>query len=553
MLIVFRFLPAQLHLDSLKGKKSPKAIRTALKALPTGSEAYDSAYKDAMERIEGQLADEEELAKQALSWITCAKRPLTISELEQALAVEISESQLDIENLCRVEDIVSICAGLVTIDEESGIIRLVHYTTQEYFERTQKRWFPNAETEITIICVTYLSFNEFEGGICQNDEEFEKRLQLNKLYDYATHNWGHHAREAPTSCKGGIEFLQKQAQVEASSQALMSVQRWSGDEGYSQAFPKQMTSLHLAAYFGVLAVARLLLEQGADVTAAATNGSTPLSYAAESGYEAVVRLLLEQGAELEAKDSSSWTPLSLAAWNGHKAVVKLLLDNKAEVDAKDIVSQTPLLLAARNGHEAVVRLLLEQGAELEAKDSSSWTPLLLAAQNGHEAVVKLLLDNKAEVNAKDKHSWTPLSLAARNGHEAAVKLLLDNEAEVNSKNKHSVTPLLLAAGYGHEAVVKLLLENEAEVNAKDKHSWTPLSLAARNGHKAVVKLLLDNEAEVDSKDEHSVTPLLLAAGYGHEAVVRLLLEQGAELEAKDSSSWTPSSRLRTPLAGRRSR
>jgi len=120
-----------------------------------------------MERIEGQLADEEKLAKQVLSWITCAKRPLTTSELKHALAVEPEELQLDEENLCRVEDMVLVCAGLVTVDEESNIIRLVHYTTQEYFERTQKRWFPNAETNITIICVTYLAFNKFKSGICK--------------------------------------------------------------------------------------------------------------------------------------------------------------------------------------------------------------------------------------------------------------------------------------------------------------------------------------------------------------------------------------------------
>ena len=89
-----------------------------------------------MERIEGQLPDEEELAKQVLSWITYAKRPLTISELEYTLAVEPEESQLDKENLCRVEDMVSVCTGLVTVDEESNIIRLVYYITQEYFERT---------------------------------------------------------------------------------------------------------------------------------------------------------------------------------------------------------------------------------------------------------------------------------------------------------------------------------------------------------------------------------------------------------------------------------
>jgi hypothetical protein len=53
-----------------------------------------------------------------------------------------------------------------------------------------------------------------------------------------------------------IEFLQKQAQVEASSQALMAVKRWLG---YSQNVPKQMTSLYLAAYFGVDEAVKFLI------------------------------------------------------------------------------------------------------------------------------------------------------------------------------------------------------------------------------------------------------------------------------------------------------
>jgi hypothetical protein len=113
----------------LIGKRSPKAIRTALEKLPKGSEAYDQAYREAMERIEGQTADYEILAKQVLSWITCAMRPLTTLELQHALAVEVGESELDQENLPEIEDMVSVCTGLVTVDEESHIIRLVHYTT----------------------------------------------------------------------------------------------------------------------------------------------------------------------------------------------------------------------------------------------------------------------------------------------------------------------------------------------------------------------------------------------------------------------------------------
>jgi hypothetical protein len=262
-----------------------------LKKLPTGSEAYDHAYKDAMERIEGQLIDEEELAKQVLSWITYAKRPLTTSELEHAIAVEPKESQLDEESICRVKDMVSVCAGLVTINEESGIIRLVHYTTQEYFERTQSQWFPQAESEITITCITYLSFNVFESGLCQTDDEFEKRLQLYKLYDYASHNWGYHARAASILIPEVSSFLERKAQVEASSQALFALKEHSADLGYSQKFLKKMIGLHLVAYFGIKAIVKLLLEKGADVNAADQFGQTPLYWASGSGHVDVVKLL----------------------------------------------------------------------------------------------------------------------------------------------------------------------------------------------------------------------------------------------------------------------
>jgi hypothetical protein len=82
-------------------------MRSALRNLATGSRAYDHAYKDAMERINSQIKGKEELAKQVLSWITCARRPLAIWEVQHALAVEIGKPQLDEENVSDVEDIIS--------------------------------------------------------------------------------------------------------------------------------------------------------------------------------------------------------------------------------------------------------------------------------------------------------------------------------------------------------------------------------------------------------------------------------------------------------------
>src|SRR5438034_9255118 len=149
-----------------------------------------------MERIGGQVTDQEELAKQVLSWITCAKRPLTTSELQHALAVEVGSSELDEENLPQIEDMISVCAGLVTIDQESNIIRLVHYTTQEYFERFREQIFPNGQKSIAMTCIIYISLNTFGKGYCTSDHSLEARLQRNALFDYAAQNWGIHAYAA---------------------------------------------------------------------------------------------------------------------------------------------------------------------------------------------------------------------------------------------------------------------------------------------------------------------------------------------------------------------
>jgi hypothetical protein len=162
-----------------------------------------------MERINGQDKDFTELAMQVLSWITCARRPLTISELRHALAIEVGESKLDQGNLCQVEEMVSVCAGLVTVDEESKIIRLVHYTTQEYFVETQQKWFPKAQTEIAIACVTYLSFDEFESSICENEKMLKDLLAGNQLYHYASLNWDIMLAKLPHISQKSTDFLRE--------------------------------------------------------------------------------------------------------------------------------------------------------------------------------------------------------------------------------------------------------------------------------------------------------------------------------------------------------
>jgi len=291
-----------------------------------------------MKRIQGQEPGFQELAKRVLSWITCAKRPLTTLELRHALAVEVGDSELGEDNLQEIEEMVSACAGLVTIDEESKIIRLVHYTAQEYFERTQMILFPDAQRNIAATCVTYLLFDAFETGFCPTDDEFEARLKLNPLYHYAAQNWGHHALAASTEVEQlALDFLESEAKVCSSCQAMMASKMYSGDFGYSQRVPRQMAGVHLAAYFGLKEMIIALLVKRYNPDSKDDWGRTPLSWAAGTGEEAVIKLLLaKEGVDPDSKDSSGWTPLSWAAWNGEEAVVKLLLAKESvDPDSKD--------------------------------------------------------------------------------------------------------------------------------------------------------------------------------------------------------------------------
>jgi|SRR5690242_16841774 len=165
-----RFLLARLHVDSLKDKRTKAKVRSALEYLSTGIGALDAAYSEAIIRIDGQPQGDRVLAKNVLSWISCALRPLTTGELCHALSIKEGDEELDSDDIPDVEDILSVCAGLVTVEEESQIVRLVHYTTQDYLESIRETWNPNAQYDIASSCLTYLCFTSFKSGACQNLE-----------------------------------------------------------------------------------------------------------------------------------------------------------------------------------------------------------------------------------------------------------------------------------------------------------------------------------------------------------------------------------------------
>ena len=120
----------------------------------------------------------------------------------------------------------------------------------------------------------------------------------------------------------------------------------------------------LPAVFGQLEVAEYLLGKGADVNAAATNGTgyNALTGAVASGHTSIVAWLLANGAEPNYRYGAGYSPLLTAAANGHLGIVSLLLASGADLHAKANDGKTALSFAEQRGHAEVTEFLRSHGA-----------------------------------------------------------------------------------------------------------------------------------------------------------------------------------------------
>lgn len=115
----------------------------------------------------------------------------------------------------------------------------------------------------------------------------------------------------------------------------------------------------MAIFFRHGELARWLIEQGADVNAAAENAMkvAPVHAAAAACDRETMRMLLERGADANAKQQMDYTPLHTAAARGDMEMAKLLLAHGAERNAKGTDGKTPAQAAREHGQAAFAEWL----------------------------------------------------------------------------------------------------------------------------------------------------------------------------------------------------
>lgn len=576
---------------------SVRHVRNKLHALPT---TLAGTYDEAMQRVENQGSDRKEVALKSLAWVSYAFRPLSLKELQHAVAIKPGDADLDEELIMSGSSITALCAGLLVIDPRTNVVNLVHYTTKNYFEQIRSISFPNFHASITMSCATYLTLDVLK------DASVWKILQDFPLAGYAAQYMANHARQNPEEtlepsvletlsqllsqpskrkpllalldsldiirhdfCSSGEPILsshhetaldrdeEKQAEsilesmtevFENTSQSITETEDNEADSLETQVEAgriPEVTALHLAASMGLAKVAALLMKDTPNIDAVDGTGSTALAVAMERGFEKAVGFLVESGACVDLEHDHGRQVLLLVTERDWDSVAEII-SNKAELAGSEekssvVRDQIRLLLATYQGDEKTTRLLIDQAnLDLEGEGRSiGMCALFLAVERQHLQIVDFLLAAGVDVNSRDSTGQTSLHRATRRRSEATLTLLLRNGAAINSKNDNGRTAFSAYVNTGDESCLRILLNAGADPNTTGHDGISELYEAAADGEVEYVKVLLRYGTNPSIKTRYGWTPLHWAANNGHIEIVKLLIRAGAELSPVSDQSSTP--------------
>ena len=421
------------------------------------------------------------------------------------------------------------------LTKQDNVVRLVHYSFQQYLEDNWNIAYPNSQRKIAKICITYLMLEDFSPKAMEEAEEFRTEFQdgtsqpisqaqwqdSHRFFAYVAAYWSEHVR-------GRLEIELKPRILSLFSKnvhTLYSLQQYNKLIYRNQEYdtwPHEPSALHLSAYWGLRHITKRLLREGADVHLVDFQGRTPLFCAALNGHTDVADVLLEQGAVLNVHQASDATPLHYAVANDHIDFTKQILAGGAEPNTLNKDGMSPMSLAAYNGNLSMMDLLFRNGARVGKMSLHGAAPLEVASRGGHGAVVQWLIIKGLDVDAAGSF---PLIEAVYANQPQIVRILLDAGTDIDAVNELGHTALCVAIKRKYTSLTERLVLKGADVNLHGHgfENESPLNLAIRAGQESSFYLLINNGAKTDTPFMEIGTLLQGAIFYQTWQIVEKLL------------------------------
>ncbi|PMD17315.1 hypothetical protein NA56DRAFT_276243 [Hyaloscypha hepaticicola] len=276
-----------------------------------------------------------------LRWVTFAARPLEAKELlvlHKQRGVEIKE-----------EDIANISAGLLI--SSGNQIRFTHLSVREYFEsQLSDKWEELSDEANEIIAHACLKLLPTENilqslKLPTNNDPSTANSPVSGFVPYAETHWIIHYKRGERRSiylagllheilEQGLKFSKTNGHPEEEAPKENIPGSFHG-VGYRQpSFPSDNFGslnivniiLEICAQFGFPKLAKLQLDMGANPNAPSRlHQETPLCMAAKWGHLEVAKLLLQRGADPFLTSASGLTPMAYAMANGHYEIQDLLM------------------------------------------------------------------------------------------------------------------------------------------------------------------------------------------------------------------------------------
>ncbi|KJR82158.1 ankyrin repeat-containing protein [Sporothrix schenckii 1099-18] len=539
--------------------------------------SVDAAY----ERMLSSSPDKEK-AKRLLHFLVAALRPLTVEELNFALALLPHHRNYDevvmIPEARFREHIRELCGLLVTVIDSK--VYLLHQTVKEFLvwdkdidsEEASSTHGPRlvwkyslhgqeSQQIIANACMRSLHLHDTEEMLSS------AKSTTNTFLLYSAHYWVNHFLASETKASDAALALVSMRHAPKCPAAWFMVYFFHFETKY----PLGFTRLMVASYCGLeQIVKRLLRHPSADLNAKDSVGRSALSWtsnmacdqlsfetlhgqvdgfaretmvaAAGTRYATVARLLIDAGAEVDSMDVHNLTPFYYAIKHGCSITARLLLQFGANVNTLGSSGETPVDVATTRSEEATVRWLLEAGADIMIHDRTRRSLFRWSVLTGEESLVQMLLDAGTDVaiaNIPDEIGVSPLDIAIIEGRNSVIQMLLDAGLDTNLLDGLGSTSLHTAILHGQDSIIRMLLDAGADPNLVDNLGSSPLATAIHDSQDSVIQMLLDAGANPNMTDESDESPLNCAIAEDRVSIVRMLLDAGADPNAAGELNRSP--------------